>query len=355
MAGIEVTGLSKRYGSTVAVDDLSFRVEPGMVTGFLGPNGAGKSTTMRLILGLDRPTRGTVLVGNKPYRQYHNPMYEMGALLEARSVHPGRTAFHHLLCIAQADGVPKRRVHEVLELVGLTQVARKRVGGFSLGMSQRLGIAQALLGDPPILMFDEPVNGLDPEGIRWVRELLKFLAGQGRTVFVSSHLMGEMALMADHLIIIGKGRLIADTSVDEFVRNSVRNHVRVRTPQPSELAGELVRGGATVNPGQGGYLEVSDLDCAAVGDIAAEHRLTIHELFSQNVSLEEAFMELTSDSVEYEARTYGAGEDWVGDGRAGTGGAGGSLGTGRDRVLTSSAVPAASSGRQRHGSEHDDE
>lgn len=311
---IEARGLTKRYGSTLAVDNLSFEVRPGHVTGFLGPNGAGKSTTMRMILGLDRPTGGTVLVGGKPYAKHRNPMYAMGALLEAKSIHQGRTAFHHLLCLAQADGIPRRRVHEVLELVGLTQVAKKRTGGFSLGMEQRLGIAQALLGDPPILLLDEPVNGLDPEGIRWVRELLKVLAAEGRTVFVSSHLMSEMALMAEHLIIIGKGRLIADTSVDEFVRNSVRNHVRVRTPSPTELAEELTRKGAAVTPGEDGYLSVTGLDCADVGNIAAEHRLTVHELFGHNVSLEEAFMELTSDSVEYHAQEpVGAGAQAAGD------------------------------------------
>lgn len=299
---IEARGLTKRYGDTLAVDDLSFEVKPGHVTGFLGPNGAGKSTTMRMILGLDRPTNGTVYVGGKPYPKHANPMYEMGALLEAKSAHQGRTAFNHLLCLAHANGIPKRRVHEVLETVGLTQVAKKRTGGFSLGMQQRLGIAQALLGDPPILMLDEPVNGLDPEGIRWVRELLKFLASEGRTVFVSSHLMSEMAQMAEHLVVIGKGRLIADTSTNAFIQESVRNHVRVRTPQPTELAEELRRRGAAVQPDEHGYLEVNDVDCATVGDIAAEHRLTIHELFSQNVSLEEAFMELTSDSVEYHAQ-----------------------------------------------------
>lgn len=302
---IEARGLTKRYGSTLAADGLSFEVTPGHVTGFLGPNGAGKSTTMRMILGLDRPTSGTVLVGGKPYPRYHNPMYEMGALLEAKSTHKGRTAFNHLLCLAQADGIPKRRVSEVLDMVGLTEVAGKRVGGFSLGMSQRLGIAQALLGDPPILMFDEPVNGLDPEGIRWVREFLKYLASEGRTVFVSSHMMNEMALMAQHLIIIGRGRLVADTSVEEFVRRSVRNHVRVRTPQPTELGEELTRRGGAVTPADD-HLEVSNLEAAAVGDIAAERGVTLHELVSQNVSLEDAFMELTSDSVDYHAHNPAA-------------------------------------------------
>ena len=300
---IEAHALAKRYGDTLAVDDLSFEVRPGHVTGFLGPNGAGKSTTMRLILGLDRPTRGTALVGGKPYARHTNPMHEMGALLESKSMHQGRTAYNHLLCLARADGIPKRRVREVLELVGLQDVAKKRTGGFSLGMSQRLGLAQALLGDPPILMLDEPVNGLDPEGIRWVRELLKSLAGEGRAVFVSSHLMSEMAQMAEHLIIVGRGRLIADTSMTEFINSNVRSHVRVRSPQHTELAEELTRRGATVGTGADGYLEVTGMECPAVGDVAAEGHLTVHELYGHNVSLEEAFMDLTSDSVEYHAQT----------------------------------------------------
>lgn len=300
---IEAHALTKRYGGTLAVDDLSFKVQPGHVTGFLGPNGAGKSTTMRLILGLDRPTSGSALVGGKPYARYANPMHELGALLEAKSVHQGRTAFNHLLCLARADGIPKRRVREVLELVGLRDVAKKRTGGFSLGMSQRLGLAQALLGDPPILMLDEPVNGLDPEGIRWVRELLKSLAAEGRAVFVSSHLMSEMSLMADQLIIVGRGRLIADTSMTDFINNNVRSHVRVRTPQPTEFAEELTRHGATVGTSEDGYLVVTGMECATVGDVAAEKHLTVHELFGHNISLEEAFMDLTSDSVEYHAQT----------------------------------------------------
>lgn len=300
---IEAHALTKRYGGTLAVDDLSFEVRPGHVTGFLGPNGAGKSTTMRLILGLDRPTSGSALVAGKPYVRHTDPMHEMGALLEAKSVHQGRTAFNHLLCLARADGIGKRRVREVLELVGLQDVAKKRTGGFSLGMSQRLGLAQALLGDPPILMLDEPVNGLDPEGIRWVRELLKSLAAEGRAVFVSSHLMSEMSLMAEHLIIVGRGRLIADTSMTDFVKHNVRSHVRVRTPQPTEFAEELTRRGATVGTSEEGYLVVTGMECAAVGDIAAERQLTVHELFGHNISLEEAFMDLTSDSVEYHAQT----------------------------------------------------
>jgi ABC-2 type transport system ATP-binding protein len=292
---IEVRELCKRYGSTVAVDGLSFDVRPGHVTGFLGPNGAGKSTTMRLILGLDRPTGGTTLVDGKPYARHRDPMRVMGALLEAKSTHPGRTAFDHLLCVANAAGIPRRRVGEVLELVGLSGVARKKTHGFSLGMAQRLGLAQALLGDPPVLMLNEPVNGLGPEGIRWVREFLKDQAGRGRAVFVSSHLMSEMAQMAEHLVIVGQGRLIADTSVSEFVAGSVGSHVRVRSPQ----AGELTRRGATVEPGQEGSLQVTGLACAAIGDIAAEHGLRIHELYGHTVSLEEAFMERTGQAVEY--------------------------------------------------------
>lgn len=300
---IEARGLTKHYGSKLAVDDLSFEVHPGHVTGFLGPNGAGKSTTMRLILGLDQPTSGSALVSGEPYAQHANPMHEIGALLEAKSVHQGRTAYNHLLCLARADGIPKRRVGEVLELVGLQDVAKRRTGGFSLGMAQRLGLAQALLGDPPILMLDEPVNGLDPEGIRWVRELLTSLAADGRAVFVSSHLMSEMSRMAEHLVIVGRGKLIADTSVTEFINNNVRSNVRVRTPQPTELADELARQGADVTPGEDGCLEVNGMETDSVGDIAAEHRLTVHELFGHTVSLEQAFMDLTSDSVEYHAQT----------------------------------------------------
>src|SRR5699024_6940565 len=300
---IEARGLTKRYGDKTAVDNLSFQVRPGHVTGFLGPNGAGKSTTMRMILGLDHPSSGNALVDGKPYAQHTNPMHEIGALLEAKSVHQGRNAYNHLLCLARADGIPKRRVREVLELVGLQDVAKRRTGGFSLGMSQRLGLAQALLGDPPTLMLDEPVNGLDPEGIRWVRELLESRAAEGRAVIVSSHLMSEMSLMAEHLVIVGRGRLIADTSMTEFINNNVHSNVRVRTPQATELADELARQGAEVNPGENGYLEVNGLGTDSIGDIAAEHRLTIHELFGHSVSLEQAFMDLTRDSVEYHAHT----------------------------------------------------
>jgi ABC-2 type transport system ATP-binding protein len=246
---IEAHGLVKRYGSTMAVNDLSFSIRPGLVTGFLGPNGAGKTTTMRMILGLDAPTQGSVTVGGRSYRDLPAPMREVGALLDAKALHGGRRARDHLLCLAQSNGIPRSRVDEVLRIVGLEGVARRRAKGFSLGMGQRLGIASALLGDPAVLMFDEPVNGLDPDGIHWVRSLMRDLAAEGRTVLVSSHLMSEMALTADHLLVIGKGRLIADTSVDEFVRSSSRRSVHVRSPQAADLAARCREAGATVRPG----------------------------------------------------------------------------------------------------------
>jgi ABC-2 type transport system ATP-binding protein len=298
---IEVDGLSKRYGRTLAVDQLSFSVRPGRVTGFLGPNGAGKTTTMRVILGLDAPTRGAVAVNGKPYAQHLQPLRDVGALLDAKAVHGGRSAYNHLLCLAQSNGLPKQRVGEVLEIVGIGNVAKRRAGGFSLGMGQRLGIAAALLGDPGILMFDEPVNGLDPEGILWIRNLLKGLAAEGRTVFVSSHLMSEMALTADHLVVIGKGKLIADESTSDFIRRSSQNWVRVRSPQLGELARLLTEQGAEVAPDGDGVLSVAGLECSEIGDVAAQHRITIHELSPQRASLEEAFMELTRDSVEFHA------------------------------------------------------
>jgi ABC-2 type transport system ATP-binding protein len=296
---IEARHLTKRYGDKTAVDDLSFTVQPGAVTGFLGPNGAGKSTTMRMIIGLDRPTSGTVTVNGRPYVEHTGPLGEVGALLEARSVHTGRSAYHHLLALAKTSGIPARRVDELIELVGLREVARKRVGGFSLGMGQRLGIAAALLGDPATLILDEPVNGLDPEGIRWIRNLLKGLAAEGRTVFVSSHLMSEMALMADHLIVIGRGRLIADTTVTEFVQRASTNLVRVCTPQAARLTEVLTARGARVSSAETGVLEVEKLTASQVGDLAAEYGLTLHELVAQQASLEEAFMELTQDAVEF--------------------------------------------------------
>jgi ABC-2 type transport system ATP-binding protein len=333
---IEVRGLVKQYGAKIAVNDLSFDVEPGHVTGFLGPNGAGKTTTMRLILGLDYPDAGTAIVHGKQYAGLAYPMREVGALIDAKAVHGGRSAYNHLLCLAQTNNLPKRRVGEVLELVGLTDVARKRTRGFSLGMSQRLGIAGTLLGDPAVLMFDEPVNGLDPEGILWIRNLMKALAAEGRTVFVSSHLMSEMENTADHLIVIGRGSLLADCTMEEFIARSSGQTVRVRTPQPDLLAkavseaipeatragvatattagattagattaGVTTAGAATARPTAtteaDGSLTVHGLTAAQVGDLAFDHGVRLHELTVVRASLEAAFMELTADSVEYRA------------------------------------------------------
>jgi ABC-2 type transport system ATP-binding protein len=299
---IEAHGLVKRYGSTMAVNDLSFSIRPGMVTGFLGPNGAGKTTTMRMILGLDAPTQGSVTVDGRSYRDLPAPMREVGALLDAKALHGGRRARDHLLCVAQSNGIPRSRVDEVLRTVGLEGVARRRAKGLSLGMGQRLGIASALLGDPAVLIFDEPVNGLDPDGIHWVRTLLRTLAAEGRTVLVSSHLMSEMALTADHLLVIGKGRLIADTSVDEFVRSSSQQSVHVRSPQAAELAARCREAGATVRAGTGpDVLEITGMDSAEAGRLAAAHGVVLFELIPVKASLEEAFMELTRDSVEYQA------------------------------------------------------
>jgi ABC-2 type transport system ATP-binding protein len=295
---IEARGLTKRYADRLAVDDLSFDVRPGRVTGFLGPNGAGKSTTIRMILGLDRPTAGRVTVNGRRYADHAAPLREVGALLEARAVHTGRAAYPHLLALAATTGISRQRVREVIELVGLSDVARKRAGGFSLGMSQRLGIASALLGDPATLILDEPVNGLDPEGIRWIRNLLKSLAAEGRTVLVSSHLMSEMALTAEQLIIVGKGRLIADVSVTELTSSS-RQHVRLRSPEAAQLRDVLAGPGVTVTTAGAGVLEVDGLGSEAVGRTAAEHGFVLYELVPGAVSLEAAFMELTSDEVEY--------------------------------------------------------
>jgi ABC-2 type transport system ATP-binding protein len=296
---IEATNLSKDYGEKRAVTDISFEVRPGIVTGFLGPNGSGKSTTMRLILGLDAPTSGDVRVNGKHYRDHAAPLHEVGALLEARSVHTGRSAYNHLLALAQTHGIPRRRVNEMIDLVGLHEVARKRAGQFSLGMGQRLGIAAALLGDPATVMLDEPVNGLDPEGVHWVRNLLKQLAAEGRTVFVSSHLMSEMALTADHLIVIGRGQLIADMSVDEFVQRASGKRVRVRSPQATRLR-ELVLGPqVAVSSSEPSVIEVEGLTAEQIGEIAASHAIVLHELTPVQASLEEAFMELTSDEVEF--------------------------------------------------------
>src|SRR5664279_4784690 len=291
--------LSKRYGDTLAVDAQPFSIQPGKVTGFLGPNGAGKSTTMRAIVGLDHPSTGTVTIAGRRYAERRAPLTEVGALLEAKAVHPGRPAYDHLLFLARSNGIPRRRVTEVLTLVGLDSVARKRSGGFSLGMGQRLGIAAALLGDPATLLFDEPVNGLDPEGIIWVRTLLRSLAAEGRTVFVSSHLMAEMALTADHLIVIGKGRLIADTTIPEFLARASAREVLVRTPQPDRLRSALLARGAAVTSVPDGGLHVTGMEAAQVGQAAADTGAVLHELTPQQVSLEEAFMELTRDSVDY--------------------------------------------------------
>jgi ABC-2 type transport system ATP-binding protein len=297
---IEAQGLTKRFGDKLAVDELSFAVEPGRITGFLGPNGAGKTTTMRLILGLDHPTGGSVTVNGREFPHSASPMREVGALLDAKAVHGGRSAYNHLLCLAQTNGLPRRRVGEVLDLVGLTGVAGKRSKGFSLGMGQRLGIAAALLGDPAILMFDEPVNGLDPEGILWIRTLMKQLAGEGRTVFVSSHLMSEMENTADHLIVIGRGRLIADCSVAEFIeRNSVQA-VRVRTPQPDALVAAIRRAGGRV-AAAGEAIVIHGLAADKVGDLAYENGIRLHELAMAQASLEEAYMEQTAASVEFRA------------------------------------------------------
>ncbi|MEU8590062.1 ATP-binding cassette domain-containing protein [Streptomyces sp. NPDC048664] len=296
---IEARSLTKRYGDRTAVDDLSFTVRPGTVTGFLGPNGAGKSTTMRMLLGLDAPTRGRAVVNGRRYAEHRAPLHEVGAMLESRSVHTGRSAHHHLLALAATHGIPRRRVDEVIDLVGLREVARKRAGGFSQGMGQRLGIAGALLGDPATVILDEPVNGLDPEGVVWIRTLLQGLAREGRTVLVSSHLMAEMALTAEHLIVIGRGRLIADTSVAEFVTRATGDVVRVRTGEAERLRGLLEGPDVTVTAREPGVLQVAGLGGERIGRIAAEHGIALAELTPQQASLEEAFMELTRDAVEY--------------------------------------------------------
>ncbi|HTR33097.1 MAG TPA: ATP-binding cassette domain-containing protein [Gaiellaceae bacterium] len=296
---IEARGLTKDYGEKRAVDDLSFDVRPGIVTGFLGPNGSGKSTTMRLVLGLDRPTKGRVTVNGKPYAQHPAPLHEVGALLEARSVHTGRSARNHLRVLAQTQGIPRSRVEELIDMVGLHDVANKRAGKFSLGMGQRLGIACALLGDPHTVMLDEPVNGLDPEGIQWIRGLLRGLAAEGRTVFVSSHLMSEMSLTADHLIVIGRGKLIADTSVDDFVAAASKKLVHVRSPQSSALQGVLTGLGGTIVELEGGMLEVGGVTAEQVGEAAAANGLVLHELTPHLASLEEAFMDLTRGELEF--------------------------------------------------------
>ena len=302
---IEVRGLTKEFGPTKAVEDLTFTVQPGMVTGFLGPNGAGKSTTMRMILGLDRPTAGTALIDGKPYHDLKQPLRTVGALLDAKWVHPNRSAKAHLQWMAASNGIPMSRVDEVLRLVGLTEVAGKKAGGFSLGMSQRLGLAATLLGDPKVLLFDEPVNGLDPEGIVWIRKFMQRLAAEGRTVLVSSHLLSEMALTAEHLVVIGRGRLIADTTVKQFVDRSSESTVRVRSPQLDALRSALTSQGLTVREDGtselGGALIVLEATTDVVGQIAGSQGIVLHELAAQQGSLEDAFMKLTGDDVQYHA------------------------------------------------------
>jgi ABC-2 type transport system ATP-binding protein len=297
---IQAHQLTKHYGSVLAVDGLSFSVQPGRVTGFLGPNGAGKSTTMRLILGLDAPTAGTVTVGGVAYGTLRRPLFQVGAMLESAAVHPGRSAHAHLLALAQANAIPRRRVDEVLGLVGLDGVAGRRAGTFSLGMTQRLGVAAALLGDPGVLLLDEPVNGLDPEGVVWIRTLLRTLAAEGRTVFVSSHLMSEMARTAEHVIVIGRGRLITDTSVEELIRRGSGGQVRVRSPHRERLAELLRAEGAAVETGADGALVVRGTDTVAVGELVARYGIVLHELVALEASLEEAFMGLTRDAVDYQ-------------------------------------------------------
>jgi ABC-2 type transport system ATP-binding protein len=299
---IEVERLHKHFGAVTAVDGLSFTVRPGHVTGFLGPNGAGKTTTMRIILGLQTPTAGTTRIAGRGYRQIIRPLYQVGALLDANAVHPARTAYHHLLAIARSNRIGRRRITEVLQLTGLDTVAHRRAGGFSLGMRQRLGIAAALLGDPPVLIFDEPVNGLDTEGILWIRQLVKNLAGEGRTVLVSSHLMSEMAQTAEHLIIIGCGRLLADTPTSAFVQASARADVLVRSPHATELAQLVADAGGTVTHQADGALAVTDLDPPAIGDLAAAHGLPVHALIPRQASLEDAYLDITADTVDYRTR-----------------------------------------------------
>ena len=296
---IEANHLSKRYGNTVAVDEVSFVVQPGRVTGFLGPNGAGKSTTMRMILGLDAPSAGSVLIDGKPYSQLTDPLRSVGALLDAKAIVGGRSAANHLKWLAASNGIARRRVSEVLDLVGLSDVAGKRVGTFSLGMSQRLGIAAALLGDPHTMMFDEPINGLDPDGILWIRNLMKSLASEGRTVFLSSHLMSEMAQTADHLLVIGRGRIIADASTEEFINGNAAPTVRVRALEQTDLADALTRRGALVESSPDGAMVVTGLDSTAIGGVAATHGITLVELAANEASLEEAFFELTRNETDY--------------------------------------------------------
>jgi len=303
---IEARNLAKRYGNKLAVSDLSFTVKPGIVTGFLGPNGAGKSTTMRLIVGLDAPNDGEVTVNGRHYADFQAPLHEVGLLLEARAVHGGRSAYNHMLALAQTHGIGRARVEQLIDLVGLTGVAHKRAGGFSLGMGQRLGIAAALLADPAVLILDEPINGLDPEGIRWVRELLRSLAAEGRTVLLSSHLMSEMQLTAEHLIVIGRGRLIADLPLDEFVRRHSGQSVRVRSPHADELVRILAGTDVAVEPIAPGVVDIEGMAAEEIGLIAAERQIVLYELTPHHASLEQAYMDLTRDEAEYRADTQGA-------------------------------------------------
>ena len=296
---IEAVNLTKRYGSKTAVDNISFTVKPGTVTGFLGPNGAGKSTTMRMIMGLDKPTSGTVTVNGHPYRELSAPLCEVGALLDAKGLHGSRSARSHLRQLAASNGIPAKRVDEVLEITGLTSVAKKRVKGFSLGMGQRLGIAAALLGDPGVLLFDEPVNGLDPEGVKWVRETCRRLAGEGRTVFISSHLMSEMAQTADQLLVIGRGRILSTGRVDDVIASATTDRVRVASPQATRLAELMAARNLAARPVAPSVLETTDATAAAIGELAAQGGIVLHELTTIHASLEEAYLNLTSDSVEY--------------------------------------------------------
>jgi ABC-2 type transport system ATP-binding protein len=299
---IQINDVTKRYGSAVAVDHLSFEVRPGEVTGFLGPNGAGKSTTMRMIVGLDAPTSGTITVDGKPYREHRFPLRHVGALLDAKAVHPGRTARDHLRWLADSNAISRHRVDDVLDLVGLGDVADRRTGGFSLGMGQRLGIATALLGDPGTLLLDEPVNGLDPEGIQWIRQLLRTLAAEGRSILVSSHLMSEMAQTADRLIVVGRGRLITEGTVDDVVHQTGSGHVRVDSADPEQLRTLLVSAGAAAATDMDGALVVTGIDARTVGTLAGDARITLYELSSHAASLEEAFFELTRDATDYTTR-----------------------------------------------------
>ncbi|HEV7811864.1 MAG TPA: ATP-binding cassette domain-containing protein [Leifsonia sp.] len=296
---IQLTRLTKRYGDKTAVNDISATIQPGKVTGFLGPNGAGKSTTMRLVMGLDHPTHGTAIVNGKRYVEHKSPLTEVGALLDAKAVHTGRTAYNHLLAMAATHGIPKRRVHEVIGLTGLDAVAGKRVGGFSLGMGQRLGIAAAMLGDPATLILDEPVNGLDPEGVLWVRQFARHLASEGRTVFLSSHLMSEMAQTADHIIVLGRGRILADAPVQDILDGAMRNSVRVRSPQLDELSRAIQGADVTITGIESQLVEVDGLSAAQIGEAAAQFGIVLHELSPINASLEEAYLALTQDEVEY--------------------------------------------------------